>query len=243
MKKTRFISAALLVALLSVTAASAQTVEELIAKNIAAKGGAATLQEVQSLKQTGQVVMMGMEIPVVIYQKRPHRMRTEMEMQGMKIVSGFDGEVGWMENPMMGDGAQKLEGEQSVQLKRQADLDGMLVDFEEKGFAIEYAGEGTVGDKKAYKLAVVDPDGNKSVLFLDADTYLELKVEADGTNPMSGANVKVETFFDDYRDVNGRLMPFVMEIKMDGQTFQKVQFSKIELNGTVDDALFAFPGK
>src|ERR1044072_3507487 len=112
-------------------AASAQTADELVAKNLKAKGGLEALKAVQGMKITGRVTLPGagggggMEIPMTIVTKPPNRFRQESEVNGQKIVVAFDGTKAWMINPMMGQTApQLIEGDRLAMVKQQADLDG-----------------------------------------------------------------------------------------------------------------------
>ena len=149
-------------------AAHAQTADELVAKNLKAKGGLDNLKAVQGMKITGRVTLPGagggggMEIPMTIVTKRPNRFRQESEFKGQKIVVAFDGTKAWMINPMMGQGApQPIEGERLDMVKQQADLDGPLVDYKAKGTTIEVQGVETVDGKKVHKLKVTPKTGRR----------------------------------------------------------------------------------
>lgn len=63
------------------TAQDVPSVDDLIAKNSAARGGADKLKAVHTLKITGKMVAVnGMELPLVISVKRPGMMRMEMNI-------------------------------------------------------------------------------------------------------------------------------------------------------------------
>lgn len=229
------------------TTAPAMTMEqELIAKSIEAQGGLANLQATESLHLTGEVYMpvAGMSMPLNFYQKRPGMVRAEVSVaaMGVEVVSGYDGETAWMNNPMQG-GLQEVTGEQLRNTKEQADMDGYLVDYAAKGYTVEYAGDEEVKGAPTKKLKVMRPDSSEIYLYFDAETFRQVKMETDGTNPMTGGKAMVETFMSDYREVGGVMRAHAMEVLMDGEVFQQITFSEMKANVEMDDALFAYPKK
>ena len=231
-------------------AAHAQTADELVAKNLKAKGGIDNLKAVQSMKITGRVTLPGagggggMEIPMTILTKRPNRFRQESEFNGQKIVVAFDGTKAWMINPMMGqNGPQPIEGPRLDMVKQQADLDGPLVDYKAKGTTIEVQGVETVDGKKVHKLKVTPKTGRPVTLYLDAETGLEAKTvmeaPADAAGPGAPA-ATLESVFSNYQTVGNLTMPHTIQQKANGQVLQ-INIDKIELSPGADDSLFAMP--
>jgi outer membrane lipoprotein-sorting protein len=231
-------------------AASAQTADELVAKNLKAKGGLDNLKAVQSMKITGRMTLPGagggggMEIPMTITTKRPNRFRQESEFNGQKIVAAFDGTKAWMINPMTGQsGPQQIQGERLEMVKQQADLDGPLVDYKAKGTTIEALGVETVDGKKVHKLKVTPKTGRGVTLYLDAETGLEAKTvmeaPADAAGPGAPA-ATLETVFSNYQSVGGLTMAHTIQQKALGQVMQ-IDIDKIEISPGVDDSVFAMP--
>ena len=227
--------------------AEAMSMEEsLIAKHIADTGGMASIRALESLRITGEAYMpaAGMTMPVTITQKRPSMMYVEVEIpaMGVSVKNGYDGQTAWSDNPMQG-GLQKLSGEQARTVQEQADMDGLLVGYAEKGYDLEYAGEAEVKGAPAHKLKLIRPDSSHVYVYLDAASMLQVKTEAEGTNPMTGGKTTVETFMSDYRDVGGVQMPFSMEVMMGSDVFQTITFQNVETNVAVDEATFMYPKK
>ncbi|WP_457654072.1 hypothetical protein [Rhodocaloribacter sp.] len=220
-------------------------VADLVARHVAALGGLEKLQTIQTLKRVGDAHMMGMSMPIVMYQKRPDKVRTEVEIpsMNMEIITAFDGETAWMLNPMMGSTAQPMSPEQSRNMLDQADIDGKLVDYEAKGYSVEYLGETEVAGKPAHKLRLTHPDRPESFLYLDAETYLVVKSEGTGTDPQTGGTVPMEIYLSDYRPVNGVMMPHALEVHLRGEKFQDLVFTSIVANTEMSDQLFAMPGQ
>ena len=83
-------------------AAPLPTVDDIIAKNLQAKGGAAKWQSMKSVKMTGKMTAQGTEMPLTVYAMRPNFNRQEITMPAGKAIQAFDGTTAWVVNPMLG---------------------------------------------------------------------------------------------------------------------------------------------
>jgi outer membrane lipoprotein-sorting protein len=232
----------LLVAGLAGAAVQAQTADELIAKNLQARGGKDKIKAVQSARMTGKMVMgQGMEAPFTLEMSRPNKMRMEFTIQGMTGVQAFDGKTGWSVMPFMGKkDPEAMSADEVKQAADQADMDGVLVDYKDKGHQVEYAGKEDVEGTPAYKLKVTKKNGDIANVYLDAESYLEIKQA--GKTKMRGQEIEGETTFGDFKTVDGLVFPFSMEQKAKGMPVgMTMTISKIELNPTVEGSRFAMP--
>ena len=137
--------------------ATAQTIDDIIARNLKARGGLENIKAVQTLRTTGTMTLgPGIEVPVVIEQKRPNMMRMDVTLQGVTIVQAYDGKTGWQINPMQGrTNPEPLPEEALRQMDLQADVDGSpLVDYKAKGSTAELIGKDKVEGADAYKIQV-----------------------------------------------------------------------------------------
>src|SRR5262245_50198097 len=203
----------LVLALLAPMAAIAAepTADELIAKNIAAKGGMEKLKSVKSMRATGKMMgMQGMEFPFVMTNKRPKSTRIEFTFQGMTGMQVYDGKTAWMSRPFMGKKEPEvMPPDQAKDMEEQADFDGPLVDYKEKGNTIELVGKEQVEGADAYKIKVTLKNGDVRTIYLDAETFLEIKVES--KRMVRGTEVEGESYLSDYKEVEGMMMAHVME--------------------------------
>lgn len=182
----------------------------------------------------------GAVMSLMIYQSAPNKMRSEVEVQGMKIIQTFDGEEGWMVNPMMGtDDPQPIPAQQ-VALMKQNDIAGHLLDYKERGIAIEYAGRDTVDNAVLHILKITPPYGVEVEYALDAETLFPvstvMKLETDGQT----TNVRMK--FSDYEMVDGRMMAHRIEQDVNGMTASTMTVDTVVFNIDLDDSLFAKPG-
>jgi outer membrane lipoprotein-sorting protein len=233
----------LLSAILMLTVAgSAQTVDEIIAKNAAAKGGLAKLKAVQSTRFSGTIDFGGVQAEITRVVKRPNKTRMEITTQGMTMVQAYDGQNGWQIVPFTGKkDPEPMAADELKSAAQQADIDGPLVDYKKKGHKVELIGKEKIEGTDAYHLRITMKDGDIRDLYLDADSFLEIKMIAKTTR--RGAEMVIQTTVGDYKEVNGLMMPFSIEIKVQGMDVpgQKVTISKIEFNMPVDDARFKMP--
>ncbi len=238
---------ALVLLLFTVNTAVAITADELIEKNIQARGGLDKLRAIQSLTETGKVLLSGwsggsMQMGFRQLLKRPGMMRTEESMQGMTSIAAFDGTLGWQLQPFGGRvDPEKLSADDAKQLKLAADLDGPLVDYKGKGYTVEYLGTEDVDGTDAHKLKVTMKDGDVQYVYLDPDYFLIIRL----INQIRVRGVETEEEIDlgDYEQVNGVYFPFSIESGAKGSTnkYRKVTIEKAEANAPIDDQLFRFP--
>lgn len=225
---------------LAATAAGAQTVDELVAKSIEARGGLAKLQSLQTARFTGKMTMGPMEVPVVMEVKRPNRMRMEMTIQGLAAVQAYDGKVAWGIPPMGSRNPQLLPPEMTKEMDEQADVDGPLVDWKKKGHTVELVGKEAVEGTDAYKLKITLKSGDVRYVYLDAESYMEIKSE--GKRTVRGTEVEGESTMGDFKEVGGIMFPHAIEGGMKGNPQrQKITIDKIEVNVPIDDARFKMP--
>lgn len=226
--------------------ASAQTADEIIKKNIDAKGGLSKLKSIKTIRLTGLFSMppMGIEdATITVVAKRPNLIRMDIEVMGMVVVRAFDGETAWQIMPtQMGDmETGEMPEDDAKEMKRESDFDGYLIDYKKKGHKVELIGKEDMEGTEVYNLKVTLKDGYVVNFYFDTNNFLELKSKA--KTSFQGQDMEGETFYSDYKEVAGILFSHSIEMKLDGQTSQQVIFEKIELNVDVEDDYFKMPAK
>jgi outer membrane lipoprotein-sorting protein len=220
----------------------AQTVDEIIAKSIEARGGLDKIKAVKSIKMTGKMAIgPGIEAPISMVLKRPDQMRMELTVQGLTMVRAYDGKSGWGIMPFTGKkDPEAVTADELKELEDQADIDGPLVDYKSKGHSVELLGKEKVEGTDAYKLKVIHKNGDIDIVYLDADAFLEIKEE--GKRNVRGTEQETETSFADYREIEGMMFSFAIEGGQKGNPQrQKITIEKLELNVPVEDASFKMP--
>lgn len=238
----RILSLVALAAALTALPATAQTLDEILAKNLAARGGLEKIKSVQTLRMTGTMTVgPGMEAPFVIEQARPNSMRMDFTLQGMTGTQAYDGKTGWQLMPFGGrKDPEPVPEDQLKQLQEQADFDGPLVDYKAKGNQVELVGKEKVEGSDAWKLKVTLKNGDVRYIYLDADQYLEIRAE--GKTTIRGTEVEGEATMGDYKEVGGLMIPFAVESGQKGAPQKmKMTLKDVVLNPKLDSARFKMP--
>src|SRR5260221_2207257 len=235
-----FLPLLMAMAFFSITA-KAQTVDEVIAKNIQAKGGADKLRSVRSLRTTAKFSQGSFRADFRQENKRADKVREEFIIQGLAQVQAYDGKTGWQISPFGGrKDPELLSQDDSKSLVVDADIDGPLVDYKEKGHKAELVGHDSMEGTDCFKVKLSMKNGDVRYYYLDADSYLELKLEIQTT--IRGALQENEIYYGDYEKVGGVYYPFAIEQAQKGID-SRTQFSvqKIEQNVALDDGHFSMP--
>jgi len=232
--------------LLAAPAAFGYTAEELVAKNIEAKGGIDKLQAIHSVRLSGKLVISGgmLQLDYVALVERPESVRYEATLQGLTQVQAFDGAQAWQINPFMGrKDPEKLSADDAKGMREDAaDVLGALVDYKEKGYQLDYLGTEDVDGTEAHKLRVSRGNGDVIYVYLDPDYFLEIRTLSRRIE--HGVPNETITDYGDYEKVDGVYLPLSEESRQKGSSErQKVQFETAAINGATDDAVFHFPAK
>jgi len=240
----------LIVAVISASAIFAQgtnqpTVDELVAKNIEAKGGATALNSLQTLRSTGKLLVQQGQIELGYLQTRksPDEVRTEASLQGMTQIEAYDGKDGWKVSPFFGrKDPERMSADDVKALVEDTEIDSPLADWKTKGSTVEYLGTEDVDGTPAHKLKVVRKNGDVSFVYLDPDHFLEIRIVTQRVR--HGAYEEVETDLGDYEQAGGVFVPTSIEVGRKGAPDkQVVVIDKLEANVPVDDTIFHFPGQ
>jgi hypothetical protein len=256
--------------------------EQIVEKNVAARGGLNAWHALQTLSLAGKMDVGGgdsvvrsvnfahndmpsvrkkptpgaspgqapaapvqqVQVPFTLEAKRPRQSRFELVFAGKTAVQVYDGTNGWKLRPYLN--RDDVEPFTSEELKMQAQSPGMdapLIDYAARGTKVELAGAEPVEGHDAYKLKLTLKDGTVQHVWVDAQSFLDVKVE--GTpRRMDGELHSVWVYQRDFRPVHGLMLPFVLETAVDGyRNSHKMVIEKAEVNPKLADARFAKPGK
>jgi hypothetical protein len=251
---------------------------QIVDKNVAARGGLQAWRAVQTLSLQGEMGAGGnqraslalptphgkdiadslprrpaeeAQLPFLMELKRPRKMRLELQFNGQTAVQVYDGTNGWKFRPFLNrnDVEPYSKEEQEIASHRE-DLDGPLVDYAAKGSRVELDGTEKVEGRQTYKLKVIEKTGRTVHVWVDAETFLEAKVEGQ-PRVLDGAAHPVEVYYRDYRSVDGLKIPFVLETRVlpVGKNAlglrdtpvppEKVVIDKVQVNPKFDEKLFS----
>ena len=224
------------------SAAAPKNAEEIITKYIKTVGGSDKIESVKTLRRSGKFTGGGgFEAAIVEESKRNNMVRQEFSLQGMTQINAYDGKQGWKIEPWQGKKDVEPLGEEEMKaIVEDADFDGPLVNYKQKGNKIEFAGMEPVEGTDAYKLKVTLSNGDIRYYYMDTDYFVPIKI--DTKRMVRGAEREYETTLGDYKEVAGWYLPHSFETGVKGsQNKQKVTYEKIEANVPIDDSRFHAP--
>lgn len=208
------------------------TAEQLVAKNLEARGGAEKLRAITAQHTLAKMRLGGgLEAKLESWAFAPNRLRTEFSLQGLTAVQAWDGTQAWAINPFEGRrDPQKLSADDAKGMIDASDIGGPLLDYKAKGYKVEYLGTEDIDGTDAHKLRVTKKDGDSWVIYLDPDQFLEIRVVAH--HIIRGQERVDTTELGEYEKVDGIYFPFELG---------PVHVDSITLNPTVDAKQFSFP--
>ena len=192
-------------------------------------------------------------LPFLMELARPGKMRFELQVAGKTALQVYDGANGWKLRPYLNRMEVEPYTVEEVKVaSRQSELDGPLVDYTAKGTRIESDGTEKVEDRDTYKLKLTLKNGDVTHVWVDAQTFLETKIQGQPRR-LDGTDHPVEVYYRDYRNVNGLEIPFVLETRVlpvakTAMGFrdtpvppEKIVIEKVVINPQFDAGLFSKP--
>jgi len=227
------------------TAGTQLTAAQIAEKNVSARGGLQAWRAVKTMSMSGKMDAGGtqnVQLPFVLEKKRPRKTRLEIQFAGQTAVQTYDGVAGWKLRPFMGrKTVEPFTAEELGLAAAEAELDGPLVDYAAKGTRVELEGTEIVEKHPAYKLKLTFKSGQIQHIWVDTETFLEVKIEG-VPRRLDGRYHPVEIYLRDYKSVNGLKFPYVLETSVVGLKMpHKMTLESVVVNPKLEDSLFAVP--
>lgn len=226
--------------ILVVATVQAQTpsVDEIIASYAKAIGGIEALNKVTSMKSTGSVAMQGMDLPMtsqIIFKKG---IRIDVEVMGQSVIRAYGNGKGWEINPFGGKPtATEMTGDDLLEMKEQINPVDKLIDYKNLGHKVELVGEETFEGTKGWNIKFTHKEtGKTSNYLISAADYMLVKTT--GKKELMGQQVDEQTVYSNIKEFGGLKFPTMMAVSFNGNLFQEVSISNIELNVPVDEKIF-----
>jgi outer membrane lipoprotein-sorting protein len=232
--------------LAAVAAPADLTADQIVARNIAARGGVEAWRKVDTMVWYGHVVAAGAgaeRLPFIMEFKRPDKTRFEIEAHDQMSARIFDGSHGWRVVQARGAMPQMHDyGADDIKSARDAGgIGGPLVDYAAKGVAIALEGSEDVDGHPAYRLQLKLPSGDVQRVWIDAGSFLELKYERTTRNAF-GMTGQLVVAYRDYRTVDGLTLPMTIESGVGaGKVGDRMVIDRVAVGAALDDNLFARP--
>lgn len=224
----------------------ALSADQIADKNAAARGGLEAWRKIQTMVWSGHVESAQTPARFVLAQKRPDRTRFEMVAAKQMSLRVFDGSHGWKLHAASTGSAPQLLPYSQEELQFSHDepiIDGPLLDYRVKGVSIALGGVEPLGGRPCYRLALRLPSGAARQLWIDAQSFLDVRYDREARNPQ-GQPVTLSVRYGNYQPVEGLLIPRTIEASaaMGNSQVDRLVIDKIELNPPLDDWVFVKPG-
>ena len=216
---------------------------DIVSKNVAARGGLEAWRAVSGIRMAGEMDAggkQGARLPFVWSLKRPHKSRLEIVFQDQTAVQAYDGSQGWKLRPFLNrNEVEPFTRTEAQSAAAAAELDGPLVDYARKGSKVELLGREEVEGKPAYKLHLTPKTGPQFNLWVDASSFLEVKIDGE-PRKMDGRLHKVAIYYRDYKKVDGLMLAHTLETAVEGvPKTNKISLQSVKVNPALPDTLFA----
>jgi Outer membrane lipoprotein-sorting protein len=216
-----------------------QSLDDILKEHFSAIGQDNILK-VNTQKLTGKMLQGGIEIPFILMSKRPDKIRIEGTFQGLTFIQNYNGKEGWNLNPFAGvTDPQPMSEEDLKEIHYQADMDGMLWNWNEKGYTVTFDGKDDMEGTSCYKIKVDTKAGDSFTYYIDADSYLILR--SNSKMQRLGNEIESDTYNSNYNMVEGIAVPGKIETKMKDQVMGTLVIENVEFNTELDDTLFEKP--
>lgn len=217
--------------------------DQLLAKYVAARGGAQKLGSIKTVQMTG-IWEADATVPATVA-IAPGRYARRVA-QGSQVImwTVVDGQAHWELNPRNGIvKPTPLSEKSAVRFRRLADPEGPLVNAKAKGKQVEVVGKQALNGAQVYKIKVTTvSDGTVSYYYLDAKTFLPRRTLNTQNVPQLNKNIEIEVLYEDYRDVDGVKFPFKETANAPEANFsQTFSWEKIQINKPLDETVFKAP--
>jgi hypothetical protein len=224
------------------------TLEQVLARNAAARGGVEAWRKIQTMAWAGRVETSNAQAPSVPFMlevERPNKTHFEFVGMNQRMLRVFNGSAGWKLRPPQNGGLPEVlpfSAEEARFAREEQVVDGLLLDHEAKGLALAVEGMDVVDDRAAYRIAVRMPSGETHHVWVDARSYLEVRMDRETRTP-SGAHGQVSVFYRNYREFEGLQIPCVIETSRgSGGIADRIVIDRVALNPPLTDREFAKPG-
>jgi hypothetical protein len=197
-------------------------------------------ERAQAAAETAKAAQV--QLPFRLEMKRPHKSRVEVEFAGQTAVQVYDGEHGWKLRPFLNrNDVDPFTEDEAKSAAAEADLDGPLVGYAAKGTQVALDGTERVDGHNAYKLKLTLRNGDVRHVWIDAQSFLDVKVEG-SPRRMDGKMRSVWVYQRDFRSVQGRMVPYLYETAVEGTPHtHRMMVESVTVNPPLADTRFSKP--
>lgn len=218
--------------------ANAQTADEIIQKYATAMGGLNAFKAIKTVKMTGTATIQGMDLPLTVQIINGKAIRNDVEAMGQFVINSYKDGKGWKINPFAGaPTATDMTDAELLDFKNQSTIASQLMDYKARGHKVELLGQEDVEGVKTNKIKLTNKDDGKvTSYYLNAADNMLLKHVT--TREIQGQEMQIENYLSDIKEFNQLKFAMMRTQKMNGEVFQVIKMTAIELNVPIDEKIF-----
>lgn len=229
MKKQKLSFLTLLFSLMTISL-NAQDIQEIIKRNIDARGGLTLLEKLKTQIIDAEIDGQMGKIPMTIYVKDEVGFRQEFELMGMKNYMTVFKSEGTLMMPSQGmKSPQKMDDKMLDAMRRNMNVKG---DFLNPKSTLRYELHGTeiINGEENFRVAAINENGRPSFMFFSKSSYLKTRETV--VNDETGEEITID--FSNYRKTpEGYTMPYSMTTIMG-----KMNIKMYKINIEIKDQVF-----
>jgi len=198
----------------------AQTVEEIITKYTAARGGIEKLKAIKTIHMEGSCIQFGKLFKLVknIENKKFYRADQILTHNTFSTVINSDGV--WH---VINKKAKKIPDSIAYNYQYRLDIEGSLVDYISKGHKVELLGKDTAtGGQQCYKIKFTSNIGVEIIYWIDTVNYFKVQSSIMERSMIPNKYGELESrqmlkdviFYKNYKNINGIIFPYVELMNM-----------------------------
>lgn len=220
---------------------SAQSLDEVLEGNFEVMG-IEELIDAKTSQTSGKMIQMNMEIPFKQYSAHPKKLRIEATLQGLTLIQTYNGKEGWSLNPFMGmTEPQAMSADELKNTEIQADFEGMLYNWQDKGYTVSLEENDEVEGAECYVVKAVSEEGDVFTYYMDVDSYVVLKMNS--KVKIQGQEVESDTYMSNYQEGDGFVYAGKIETRMGSQVTATIIIDEMVIGNELDDSMFEKPTK
>ena len=222
--------------------ARADRAEEIARIHLEAIGGQKRIDALKSLRATGHVIMGGKQLRFSMLAARPAFVRVETEQGGRTLVQAYDGTAPpWeFDTGTWPPKYREMNPSSARTFAADADFDDPLLGGEARGYTLEFAGEMTVDGRKLLRVLVTRRLADTFSVMVDDETFF-IVMRIEHRESAGGRRLQLVTHYEDYRPVDGVLLPHTITLAVDGKGTQQTKIGRIEPNPKWEEGAFSRP--
>ncbi|MEN9841681.1 MAG: hypothetical protein RL376_1481 [Verrucomicrobiota bacterium] len=206
-----------------------------------AAGGSQAQAALASWRAVGVTRIGDQEVPFILYAARPRSVRIETLGETGSLVRAFDGvHAPWKKTDARRP-PERLGREEERLFVQEAEFDSPLFNYEQRRISLDYAGEAVLGGVTYQSLLATLNFTEVTTLYLDDATHRLTRREA--RRRVGGREVKMVTFYEDFRTVAGVLLPHRIRVEVEGRVLHESVIKNYDANPTLPEDFFAPPDK